>query len=362
MDDFTRYTLIYPLHLKSEAATICFLFRRMIERQFDTKVKCFQFDLGGEFRKLQPIFQELGIQFRHPCSHTHQKNGKVERKHPSIVEIGLTLLAQASMDLKFLWEAFDYATYLLSHLPSPVLKHISPFKSLYGRKTDYAFLKVFGCACFPYLQPYNKHKLSFKTSKCLFVGYSPFHKGYKCLHPSRRVYIARSVCFNESCFPYQSLFAASSSTNASKFAKTYNAPTFILPHVSSTTVSLTSSKSCLPSLDSNKSLSSFTSTHTYDVPCILVPTGSPLSSTKLVCSMSSPISSDSNSQLTSNSSNNNHENSYSSSTHAPVVLPSLNSTHPMQTKSKFGIFKPKLFSTEYLQEPPNASITLTIPH
>ena len=225
--------------------------------------------------------------------------------------------------------------------------------------------KVFRCECFPYLQPYNKHKLSFKTSKCLFVGYIPFHKGYKCLHPSGRVYIARSVSFNESCFPYQSLFVASSSTNAFKFVKTYNAPAFVLPHVSSTTASLTSSKSYPPSLDCNKSLpssSSSTSTHTYDVPCIPVPIGSPLSSTIPVCFISSPISSDCTSQLTSNSSNNNHGNSDFGSTHAPIVLPSLNSTHLMQTRSKSIIFKPKLFSIEYLQESPNASIGLTIPH
>ena len=171
------------------------------------------------------------------------------------------------------------------------------------------------------------------------------------LHLSDRVYIARSVSFNESCFPYQSLFAANSSTNASKFAKTYNGPAFVLPHVSSTTASLAYSKSCPPSLDSNKSLpssSSSTSAHTYDVPCILVPIRSPLSSITPVCSISSPISSDSPSQLTSNSSNNNHENSDSGATHALVVLPSLNSTNPMQTRSKSGIFKPKLFSTESL--------------
>ena len=223
-------------------------------------------------------------------------------------------------------------TYLLNSLPTHVLKHHSPFESLYGHKPNYAFLRVFGCACFPYLQLFNKHKLSFKTSKCLFIGYSPFHKGYKCLHPFGHVYIARSVSFNETCFPYQYLLAPISSTNASKFSKTYNALAFVLPHVSSTTASLTSSKSCSPSLDFNKSLTSSASStfaHTYDVPCIPVPMGSPLSSTIPVCSISSPIPYDSTSQLTSNSSNNNHENSYFGSTGWLVVLHYLNSTHPM---------------------------------
>jgi histone deacetylase 1/2 len=61
---------------------------------------------------------------------------------------------------------------------------------------DYTFLKVFGCACCPHLRPYNKHKLEFRSKKCVFLGYSSLHKGYKCLHvPTNRVYISRDVVF-----------------------------------------------------------------------------------------------------------------------------------------------------------------------
>ena len=204
MDDFTRYTWIFPLRLKSEVVGMFQYFNKMIERQFNAKIKCLQTDWGGEYCKLQPLLHELGINFRHPCPHVHQQQGKVERKHRSIVEIGLTLLAQATMDLKFRWEAFVSTTYLLNRLPTMVMKNFSPFEALYGRKLDYNFLRVFGCACFPYLQPYNRHKLAFRTSKCLFLGYSPFHKEYRCLHPSGRVYIARTVAFDENAFlsPY----------------------------------------------------------------------------------------------------------------------------------------------------------------
>ena len=100
------------------------------------------------------------------------------------------------MDLKFWWEAFVSATYLVNRFPTPVLNQSSPFEFLYHQKPDYKFLKVFGCGSL-YLKPYNIHKLDFKTSKCLFLGYSPFHKGYRCLHPSGRIYIARSVSFDE---------------------------------------------------------------------------------------------------------------------------------------------------------------------
>ena len=195
VDDFTRHVWIFPLRQKSESTALLLHFN-------------------------------LGIAFRHPCPYTHQQQGKAERKHCSIVEIGLTLLAQAAIDLKIWWEAFLSAVYLLNHLPTPVLKDPSPFECLFGYKLDYHFLKVFGCSCFPYLRPYNKHRLAFKTSKCVFLGDSPFHKGYKCLHPSGRIYIARSVTFDEHSFPYQQLFVSQSPTAPSQNIRSHGAPSF----------------------------------------------------------------------------------------------------------------------------------------
>jgi hypothetical protein len=61
-------------------------------------------------------------------------------------------------------------------------------------------LCVFGCACWPRLRPYNKHKLSFRSKECVFLGYSSLHKWYKCLDPnSGRIHISRDV-FYENVF------------------------------------------------------------------------------------------------------------------------------------------------------------------
>lgn len=148
----------------------------MVVCQFNNSVVKFQSDWGGEFRPLVQHFQNLGIHFQHPCPYIHTQNGRVERKHQHIVDTGLTLLAQASLPLRFWWDAFDAAVHLINRLPSLVTKNQSPYSLLHHKKPNYSLFKVFGCTCYPYLKPYNSHKLDFRSSKCLFLGYSRQHK------------------------------------------------------------------------------------------------------------------------------------------------------------------------------------------
>jgi hypothetical protein len=74
---------------------------------------------------------------------------------------------------------------------------------LFKSPPNYCMLKIFGCACWPHLRPYNKHKLEFRSKPCVFLGYSSLHKGYKCLDmETGRVYISRDVIFDEADFPF----------------------------------------------------------------------------------------------------------------------------------------------------------------
>ena len=165
-----------------------------------------QTDWGGEYEKLNSFFQKIGIAHHVSCPHAHQQNGSAERKHRDIVEKGLALLSQACMPLKFWDEAFLTATYLINRLPSKVINFQTPFERLYHKKPEYDALRVFGCACWPNLRPYHFRKLSFRSTRCAFLGYSSLHKGYKCLDISiGRVYISRDVVFDESIFPFAHL-------------------------------------------------------------------------------------------------------------------------------------------------------------
>lgn len=116
--------------------------------------------------------------------------------------MGITLLAHASMPLKFWDEAFQTAVFFINRLPSKVIAHDTPLHQLYGRDLEHTSLRTFGCAVWPNLRAYNTRKLQFRSKRCVFVGYSNTHKGFKCLDPSEgRIYISRDVVFDETVFP-----------------------------------------------------------------------------------------------------------------------------------------------------------------
>jgi hypothetical protein len=136
----------------------------------------------------------MGISHRLSCPHTHQQNGVVERKDRHIVETSLALLSHAHVPLEYWDYAFQIACYLINRMPTPLLKNLSTYQLLVLVSLDYKFLRIFGCACWPNLRPYNSNKLQSRSMQCICLGYSLLHKGYQYLNPIfGRLYISRDA-------------------------------------------------------------------------------------------------------------------------------------------------------------------------
>jgi hypothetical protein len=104
----------------------------MVERRFDTKIIVVQTDWGGEYQSLNSFFIKHDISHLVSCPHAQQQNGPTERKHRHIVDIGLSLLAHASMPLKFWDEAFSTAAYLINRTPTKLLCYSTPLEHLHN--------------------------------------------------------------------------------------------------------------------------------------------------------------------------------------------------------------------------------------
>ncbi|RVX10878.1 Retrovirus-related Pol polyprotein from transposon TNT 1-94 [Vitis vinifera] len=113
------------------------------------------------------------------CVDTPQQNGVAERKNRHLLEVARVLTFQFPRQL--LLKKFPHTRAASSDLP----------------------LKVFGCTAFVHVYPQNRSKFAPRANKCIFLGYSPTQKGYKCYSPTnKRFYTTMDVSFFEHVFFY----------------------------------------------------------------------------------------------------------------------------------------------------------------
>jgi hypothetical protein len=348
VDDFSRFSWLYLLKHKSDVFSIFKSFKATVENQFSTQIKFLRTDCGGEYtcNEFTAFCTSSGITHQLSCPHTPQQNGLVERKHRHIVECALTLLSHASLPITHWTYAVTAALHLINRLPTPRLSHKSPWEKLFHKPPDISHFRTFGCICFPHLRPYNTHKLQPRTTPCLFLGYPAHTKGYICQDPNtKRVYISRHVLFNEGEFlPDLSLVCT---PHTELVNSTFNSLPWLLVMLHTCSSTLNSHSTALETVE--------------PLPPSLTVPSSLVESTSV--SVESPFSAASS---TPQSSLPSAPISQSSLPSAPISPPPMVNTHPMHTRSKNGIFKPKSFHTttiDYSQtEPPTHQIASKYPH
>ena len=161
VDDYTRFTWLFLLKHKNEVLFVFKHFKALVENQFSTSIKVLRTDNGTKYTNsaFQVFCSSNGILHQTSCPHSPQQNGVSERKHRYIVETGLSLLYRSHLPYNYWSYAFTTAVFLINKLPSSVLSFKSPWEVLYSKPPPLKALKAFGCACYPYLRPYTKHKL-----------------------------------------------------------------------------------------------------------------------------------------------------------------------------------------------------------
>jgi transposase InsO family protein len=205
VDDFSRFTWFFPLKHKSQVLTSFQHFKNTMENHLGTSIKTLRTDCGGEYANndFHNFCSISGIIHQFTCPHTSQQNGVAKCKHCHIVDMSLSLMSQSSLPFCYWSYAFSTAIFLINRLPSLHHGSSSPWETLFAKSPNYSLFKCFGCACFPLLRPYTKHKFNFHSKECIFLGYASNSKGYLCLDPlTSRIYVSRHVTFNESHFPF----------------------------------------------------------------------------------------------------------------------------------------------------------------
>jgi hypothetical protein len=151
--------------------------------QFGRTIKDVQCDNSREFDNASShaFFATKGVLMQMSCPYTSPQNGKAERILYTINNMLHSLLLHASIPARYWVEGLHTTTYLLNRLPTKAITTTSPYFTLHGVTPSYEHLHMFGCACYPNLSAKATHKLAPRSTKCIFLGYSADHKGYRCL-------------------------------------------------------------------------------------------------------------------------------------------------------------------------------------
>ena len=173
IDDYFRYSWIFPMKSRSEILPIYNNFAKMVETQFSKHIKTFRSD--NILKYTQYVFQALlhsyGIVHHLTCPSTSQKNGRAERKLHHILDIVRAFLLSAKVPTPFWGEAALNAVHAINRIPSAVIHNQTLYERLFGSPPDYHHLRSFGSACFVLLQPHEHNKLEPRSRLCCFLGY-----------------------------------------------------------------------------------------------------------------------------------------------------------------------------------------------
>ncbi|XP_071676410.1 retrovirus-related Pol polyprotein from transposon TNT 1-94 isoform X2 [Lolium perenne] len=200
IDGFSRCTWLYLLKHKSEVLPAFKDFFNMVRNQYGMNVKILRSDNGTEYvnGEFSNFLSTYGIIHQTTCVSTAEQNGVAERKNRHLLEVARALMFMMNVP-KFLWgEAVKTAAYLINRMPSRVLGHKTPIECLHGSNSFIVPPKIFGCTCFVHDYRSSAGKLDPRAVKCIFVGYSPTKKGYRCWSPAeRKFFVSMDVTFHE---------------------------------------------------------------------------------------------------------------------------------------------------------------------
>lgn len=194
LDDYTNFIKIYLLKTKDEAFSKIINYINLCENHFNSKVKTFRCDNGGEYtsNRFKKYCEDKGINLDYTVPYTPQYNGKAERLNRTIMERTRSLLFEFNLP-KILWsEAVLTAAYLTNRCSNTVTAK-TPAELWFNRIPNLKHLKIFGSLAY-YKINTNLGKLDSRSNKGFLVGYT--NNGYKIWDAvNYKIHYSRDVSF-----------------------------------------------------------------------------------------------------------------------------------------------------------------------
>ncbi|CAI7860235.1 unnamed protein product, partial [Closterium sp. NIES-53] len=215
VDDYSRYTTVFPLRSKGEVPEVLIDWIRGARCQLsesfgsDLPVLRLHSDRGGEFSSdiLRAFCRSEGIRQTFTLPASSQQNGITERRIGMVMDVARTSMIHAAAP-HFLWPfAVQYAAHQINLQPRVSLPETTPTLRWTWKVGDASAFRVWGSRAF--VRDTTADKLSSHAVPCVFLGFPPDAHGWQFYHPtSRCVLSSQDVTFDDSVsyyrlFPYR---------------------------------------------------------------------------------------------------------------------------------------------------------------
>ncbi|CAI6002312.1 unnamed protein product [Closterium sp. NIES-64] len=212
VDDYSRYTTVFPLRNKGDVTEVLIEWIRATRLQLkesfglDFPVLRLHSDRGGEFSsaRLGAFRRAQAIRQTFTLLASPQQNGIVERRIGMVMDVACTSMIHAAAP-HFLWPfAVQYAVHQLNLQPRVYLPESSPTLRWTEKAGNASAFRVWGSGSF--VRDLSSDKLSPHAVPCVFLGFPPNAPRWQFYHPTlRHVLSSQDVTFDESV-PYYRLF------------------------------------------------------------------------------------------------------------------------------------------------------------
>ncbi|CAI7891675.1 unnamed protein product, partial [Closterium sp. NIES-54] len=200
VDDYSRYTTVFPLRRKGEVTEVLIDWirgsRRELSESFgsDLPVLRLHSDSGGEFSSdlLRAFCRLEGIRQTLTLPASPQQNGIAEHRIGMVMDVAPTSMIHVAAP-HFLWPfAVQYAAHQINLQPRVSLPETTPTLRWTGKVGDASVFRVWGSRAF--VRDTTAEKLSSRAVPCVFLGFPPDTPGWQFYHPtSRRVLSSQDV-------------------------------------------------------------------------------------------------------------------------------------------------------------------------
>jgi hypothetical protein len=205
IDYLTNVMRVFLAKTKSSASSQFGHFMAWFERSFDCRLQVLRTDGGKEFRQMDLLCEQMGIERQKSEPYNQASNGKAERAIRTVMDLARTILLASRLPITFWGDAVLYACYILNRVPTRAnAGGKSPLETATGKVQFIGDLVPFGSKCTVLVShKYGKGKRKEPWKERALAGYiigkNEEVKGYKVYIPSKSEVVTSQHVRNIEC-------------------------------------------------------------------------------------------------------------------------------------------------------------------